>query len=164
MRGVVCSLLYCAAVVLAGFNDDSSDKQPSDGLPAELLSNADTQVSYGGLTVYLDSTLYVNEMPGTDPGGNRFIASLALKSVQGTVPPKPAGESTIYVFEDGVLQWQSTDGASWRGPDDEQAIRKVFRRGPDSLRNRIVSVLLRFSYQDQVRYIKQENLHVGAAY
>ena len=164
--GGLISIIFMV-LFFVGFN--SGDNEGSETSVDFVVGDVSVQAMYGGLTVYLESYLYVNDSGlvvslDDDPDEiqrrdeERFIALAKIHSLEGDVPSKDITGVKIYIFKDEEMLWES-------GPDEPIRVSPnmltiVFRNGPSSLRFEVVDVVIEFLFDDKMIRLKEEGVYI----
>ncbi len=120
---------------------------------------AKEQTQYSGLTIYLDSSLVVDNMP--DITGNDLVAGLKLYSLEGMIPNINITKVKLYVLQEAELLWESpyTESVEENIPGNYVYI--VFSNGPSDLRYKTVDVVLEFDFEGQQIRVMQKSVYIS---
>jgi len=133
------------------------------------LNKASEQTQFGELTAYLESYLYVNDMPkGIPPGtpletlNKDFIAVVKINSIEDIKPDNNISNIYLYILQQDTIIWKSalTDEIN---ESNDKAIEITFRDGPSNLREQTVDIVITFNYLGEEIMIKQKQLYISIA-
>lgn len=96
---------------------------------AKELITAPETITIGGKSLLIEAHLWRDFMPLSPPGGRPLIASITLKTADGTNLPKGIEVVSVWVFN-GEAVWFSPQNKFTTQRDDPTAINLVIRDGP----------------------------------
>jgi hypothetical protein len=147
-------------ILLSFFIFTACDDNKSEKVD-ESIYTASEQVEYDGVTTYLDSYLYVNDMPLTS--GNDFIAILKLYSIENSLPNDNISNVKLYILQENNILWQSKETNEITKNTTENYLEIIFRDGPsDDLRFKTVNIVLEFVFEGEKIQIMQKTLYIDS--
>lgn len=152
--------MWKVILLLSVFFISACDSDKNSEVDSSIFT-ASEQVEYNGLTTYLDSYLYINDMPLTS--GNDFIGILKLYSIENSLPNKNISNVKLYVLQENNILWQSEETNEINENLAENYLEIIFRDGPsNTLRFKTVNIVLEFIFEGEKIQVMQKTLYIDS--